>query len=273
MDEPATDVRESTDGAQEAAAPAVVASLVSDLRAAKAELEARNEALRLVNDLAFRLQRRLDPEAIAVETAEALRGGSAPPLVAIYLLDGPDGPLRLVAGRGFTEEELDLGARLPLEGSASGRAIRERRIVSLGEVRIEGREVHPVVDALARRRVASGLCVPLAHGGRSLGTLNVLYPEGRDLRPEEAETFEGVARAVSLAVANAQYRTELEERAYRDALTGLPNRAGFHRRFGTLAEAVGGGRAALVLLDLDWFREINDTLGHNFGDELLVQVG
>ncbi len=273
MDGPATDVREPTGGAPEAATPADVASLLNELRTAKAELEARNEALRLVNDLTFRLQRRLDPEAIAAETAEALRGGSAPPLVAIYLLDGPDGPLRLVAGRGFTEEELVLGARLPLEGSASGRAVRERRIVSLGEVRVEGREVHPVMDALARRHVASGLCIPLAHGGRPLGTVNVIFPEGRPLRPEEAETFEGVARAVSLAVANAGHRSELEERAFRDALTRLPNRAGFHRRFGTLAETVGGGRAALVLLDLDWFREINDTLGHNFGDELLVQVG
>ena len=255
MDEPATDVREPTDGTPGTESPADVASLVSELRAAKAELEARNEALRLVNDLTFRLQRRLDPEGIAAETAEALRGGSAPPLVAIYLLDGPDGPLRLVAGRGFTDEELALGARLPLEGSASGRAVRERRIVSLGEVRIEGRDVHPVMDALARRHVASGLCIPLAHGGRPLGTVNVIFPEGRPLRPEEAETFEGVARAVSLAVANAGHRNELEERAFRDALTGLPNRAGLHRRFGALVDTVGGGRAALVLLD-DAFESI-----------------
>ena len=61
MDGSATDDPESTDGAPETATPADVASLLSDLRAAKAELEARNEALRLVNDLTFRLQRRLDP--------------------------------------------------------------------------------------------------------------------------------------------------------------------------------------------------------------------
>lgn len=273
MDRPATGDRETTGAPTGPATPAADGALLRELLAAKAELEDRNEALRLVNDLTFRLQRRLDVEAIAAETAEALRGGAAPPLVAIYLLEGLDGPLRLVAARGFTDEEVALGKRLSLEGSASGRAVRERRIVSLGEERAEGRDAPPVMEALARRSVAAGLCIPLVHAGTPLGTVNVLYPESREIRPAEAEAFEGVARAVSLAVANARHRSELEERAYRDALTGLPNRAGFHRRFGLLAEGPGGGRAGLVLLDLDWFREINDTLGHNFGDELLVQVG
>ena len=98
MDEPATDVRESTDGASDATTPADVASLVNELRAAKAELEARNEALRLVNDLTFRLQRRLDPEAIAAETAEALKGILSP-TAGPFPLACPDP--RTGAARGF----------------------------------------------------------------------------------------------------------------------------------------------------------------------------
>jgi hypothetical protein len=123
---------------------APLGGLLGDLIAAKADLEARNEALQLVNDLSQRLQRRLDVTAIAAETVDVLVGHSQAPHVAFYVLDAEAGPLRLVAGRGFTEKELELGAVPPLEGGASGIAVRERRIVSLSEVLRKGMEVHPV---------------------------------------------------------------------------------------------------------------------------------
>ncbi|GIE94992.1 putative bifunctional diguanylate cyclase/phosphodiesterase [Paractinoplanes rishiriensis] len=66
---------------------------------------------------------------------------------------------------------------------------------------------------------------------------------------------------------------ELQDRlryeAYHDALTGLANRAGFRER---LAEAAGRDRVAILFLDLDGFKEINDSLGHDAGDHLLVRV-
>src|SRR5205814_4303802 len=65
-----------------------------------------------------------------------------------------------------------------------------------------------------------------------------------------------------------------EYQARHDALTGLPNRALFTDR---VAEALAdvsenGGSAAVFILDLDRFKEVNDTLGHQYGDELLRQV-
>jgi diguanylate cyclase (GGDEF)-like protein len=72
----------------------------------------------------------------------------------------------------------------------------------------------------------------------------------------------------------AQAQTALEEQALQDALTGLPNR----RHFDTsLAAGVQTARQqqhhlALLIVDLDGFKEVNDTFGHAAGDELLVQV-
>lgn len=68
---------------------------------------------------------------------------------------------------------------------------------------------------------------------------------------------------------------QLTHLAFFDPLTGLANRALFSRRLeAELAEcARGGRRAALLLLDLDHFKEVNDSLGHSAGDELLVKVG
>ncbi|MEV4351708.1 GGDEF domain-containing protein [Actinoplanes sp. NPDC049596] len=62
-------------------------------------------------------------------------------------------------------------------------------------------------------------------------------------------------------------RAELDDRAFRDPLTGLPNRAAFHRH------AAGQEQMALLWLDLDGFKAVNDTLGHAAGDALLAAVG
>jgi diguanylate cyclase (GGDEF)-like protein len=68
---------------------------------------------------------------------------------------------------------------------------------------------------------------------------------------------------------------EMEHRALHDTLTGLPNRALLADRFDRAligADRAGGG-VGLLLLDLDRFKEINDTFGHHYGDELLRQIG
>jgi diguanylate cyclase (GGDEF)-like protein len=68
---------------------------------------------------------------------------------------------------------------------------------------------------------------------------------------------------------------EMEHRAMHDALTGLPNRALLADRFEQALRAAdrSGTSAGLLLLDLDRFKEVNDTFGHHYGDELLRQIG
>lgn len=64
-------------------------------------------------------------------------------------------------------------------------------------------------------------------------------------------------------------RRELEEEVHRDFLTGVSNRRGFQTRIGQMAEVNG----ALLLLDLDSFKQVNDRFGHDTGDKVLASVG
>ncbi len=71
-----------------------------------------------------------------------------------------------------------------------------------------------------------------------------------------------------------RYTQELQRMAMIDALTGLPNRAMFHHELGKSLASIGrtDEQIALLFLDLDEFKRVNDTLGHDVGDELLKTV-
>ena len=72
---------------------------------------------------------------------------------------------------------------------------------------------------------------------------------------------------------SAKASLDKEHQALHDALTGLPNRVFFHHAVGAGIEARPEGTFAVMLIDLDRFKEINDTLGHHIGDLLLREVG
>ncbi len=71
------------------------------------------------------------------------------------------------------------------------------------------------------------------------------------------------------------FRRTIETRTSRDALTGLPNRESFYERGAQalLCEERGESMTSVLVIDLDRFKEVNDTLGHRFGDQILCQIG
>ena len=119
------------------------------------------------------------------------------------------------------------------------------------------------------------IAVPLVARGRLKGTLNI-YRVGEDARftDEELHLATRFGDAAALALDNAHIRARLEHQASTDGLTGLCN----HRSFQELlrAEVVRAsterGTVALVMLDIDEFKRVNDVYGHGIGDELLVRV-
>ena len=76
-----------------------------------------------------------------------------------------------------------------------------------------------------------------------------------------------------LAFRELMKMNDLRRQVFTDDLTGLPNRRALSAYIPDRLTNAAGGRSALLLLDLDRFKEVNDSLGHDIGDRLLVQVG
>lgn len=164
--------------------------------------------------------------------------------VVLFTLDR-EGKFTMSEGRGLAR----IGRR---PGEAVGHSIFQRWAGLT--------EVHDNV----RRALAGETVAAATHVGAA--TFDVTYAPLRSA----AGAVEGVI-GLGLDVTEHEAEREVEDAGQRDALTGLPNRAGLIRR---LDEAVAHSRrnTALLVLDLDRFRDVNDGLGHTAGDELLKTV-
>ncbi|WP_167762219.1 bifunctional diguanylate cyclase/phosphodiesterase [Blastococcus sp. CT_GayMR20] len=121
------------------------------------------------------------------------------------------------------------------------------------------------------------IVVPLTGASGIVGALVVADRLGdvRTFEEDDALLLETVASHAAVALRNGELIGQLRHDSLHDALTGLPNRADVHRRLVTsLAPASDGpvDSLAVVVLDLDEFKQVNETLGHRQGDELLREV-
>ncbi len=116
---------------------------------------------------------------------------------------------------------------------------------------------------------------PLVSGANELlGTIVLNRPALTPLSAGESRTLKDAGRIAGLAVEHRRALERLQHQGYHDALTGLPNRLLFADRLKqALARANRTGRrVALMCIDLDRFKCINDTLGHDTGDLFLQQI-
>ena len=192
----------------------------------------------------------------------------------VRLFDGDT--LRLVAAPGLPPEIFERIAIIPLERTLpAGRAALDRQ-----EVFTADHASAPASEAIAELartlEVAASWSVPVELPNRNAvaGTLTLLFESAAVDLDRHRPLIERVVSLAAVAIEQAQAREELEHRAFHDELTGLPNRALLNDRLTHALQRSPRRDAAVavVFFDLDRFKLVNDSLGHDAGDRLLVQV-
>jgi diguanylate cyclase (GGDEF)-like protein len=182
-----------------------------------------------------------------------------------------DNELRGVAAVG---NERALGARV-----AFGQGIAGRVAVVRNALLINGEASDGAFPGLGprRTRVDSAISVPMIERDQLIGVLNVTAPATHVFNHRDLEAARAFAEYAAAAIAKARLyensRRKSEELAYRathDSLTGLPNRSMLRDRL--LREGSAESCGALLFVDLDGFKAVNDMLGHAGGDVLLEAV-
>ena len=129
--------------------------------------------------------------------------------------------------------------------------------------------------------MAAVFTFPLNHGSRRLGALDLYRDTPGVLNDDAMEAAQTLADVAAAYVLNARSREEahvtsgqMRHVATHDPLTGLPNRLLLLERIGHAAQRAERSRApaAVLFVDLDHFKRVNDTYGHQVGDELLRAV-
>src|SRR5208337_4889058 len=121
---------------------------------------------------------------------------------------------------------------------------------------------------------ASRICIPLVSFGQTLGVLALDSDQADAFRDGDLQSLESVADICATAIQNAHYVERVKQLAYLDGLTGIFNRRFFEMR---ILEEIERARRydvgmAVIMADIDQFKNLNDEFGHLLGDEVLRQV-
>lgn len=183
---------------------------------------------------------------------------------AILLLDEERQELVVAADRGYQAKML----RLPWGKGITWRAVLNRDIVFIPDVTKEPAYVSGGTSGV------SEIAIPLIFADKIIGVLDIESSADRPVQPYDLNLLQSLASQVALTILHAQYVARVEADATTDALTGLYNYRFF---LGLLDQefkrAVRYNRPlALIMIDIDFFKEYNDTHGHPLGNDILRKV-
>ncbi|HUK24956.1 MAG TPA: sensor domain-containing diguanylate cyclase [Terriglobales bacterium] len=228
----------------------------------------RRRALQLeaINAIAKQTTAVLDLKELLAKVCVLIQHAFPISHVSVMLKEEDDLVLR--AHYGSLTPRMAEGSRLASNGGLWGRALAS------GKTLIEG-DVKTAPDYVPLyQETSSRICIPLASFGQTLGTLVLDSAQAGAFNAGDVQSLESVADICSNAIQNAHYVDKVKQLAYLDGLTGIFNRRFFELRISEEIERARrfGAGMAVIMVDIDQFKRLNDEFGHLLGDEVLRQV-
>jgi diguanylate cyclase (GGDEF)-like protein len=229
----------------------------------------RRRALQLeaINAIAQQMTAVLELKELLAKVCSLIQQAFQVSQVSVLLKDEEELVLR--SSYGNLTARVREGERLPAEDGLWGRAL------SLRKTLIENCSGKAAPDGAALcHECRSCMCIPLVSFGQALGVLVLESARQHAFPVGDMQPLESVADICATAIQNANYVERVKQLAYLDGLTGIFNRRFFELRIAEEIERARrfGTELAVIMIDIDQFKRLNDEFGHLLGDEVLRQV-
>lgn len=177
----------------------------------------------------------------------------------------------------YTNEDLEFGAALDKTGSRTKPFMSPRKdgltqsVAHRGEIIVvENMKSHPLYNGMYKED-GSIIGIPLKINNNVVGVMNLSRSIPGTFSPSELRLLGLLADQAAVAIANASLHQMVSRQAYSDTVTGLPNRRALDEHLEREVKSARrtGFPFAVVMMDLDGFKDVNDTYGHATGDQVL----
>jgi diguanylate cyclase (GGDEF)-like protein/excisionase family DNA binding protein len=266
----ATDLRLAQIIGAQAAVALSNARQLEEMERRRDALERRVASQRQLLAITERLLVQRERGAVFEAIADTLADVVPHDTLTIYLVDREAGVLVPILARDEYAEQI-LASRQAIGSGITGDVIAKGEAEIINDASNDPRVVH--VPGTPDDEDESMIVAPIRNADGVVGALN-LYRVGRDFNGDDLELVRLFTNHVAIALDNATIHDQLVDAAVTDPLTGLPNRRLFAERIDhALARRDRSGtHVAVLFLDLDSFKMVNDGLGHAAGDGVLRGV-
>ena len=168
-----------------------------------------------------------------------------------------------------SRREQDQSGEKPVPNGFTAMVAQQKKLIVIEDIK-----AHPLHKYLSRSKRGSIIGIPLVIGTHVVGVMNLVRTTEGGFTEDEIRLIGLLADQAAVAIFNAGRHEEANQEARRDSLTGLPNRRALDERLEIEVKRASrsGTHLAVVMMDLDGFKMINDTFGHVIGDQVLCQA-
>jgi len=242
-----------------------------ELEHTSAQLENQLEMQHQLMDISTMLLTSLDQHEVFSRITTMLKDIVDYDAMDIRLLDEVSRELVCIYSRDLNAEQMEQ-FRMSIDEGVSGWVVRHNEAQLVNDMLHDPRIVQ--IPGTEEDEPQASIIVPLNVLGKVTGVLCLDRLGGRTFEQHELEPAILFANLAAIAIQNARTYEEMERQAISDGLTGIHNHRHFHESLKAEVRRAGryGDHFCLLMMDLDHFKAVNDTIGHQKGDDVLRAV-